>query len=364
MGFFKRATREAADYNDPPLDDAALPKPEATSPPDQTRAMPMEVDPAPSAPGAEPTIRPLAEGEERLLNTIQRPDGERNEIYLVHRRPSDDETMGTGEPINFVAIIRSTDQDPNDTSPPFAWQCGPDERTIYIRVAEAAVNAPPPPGGSATLDPDVQWFVDRIREQNPGPSPMEEVQNWAHLYATACQEVLAAANACIEPANKAINAQEMLTNRPYEYRNTPEGFFTGIIERATQEFGPAYQSFEQACANARETAGKLLAAGRDPLQAEMVLAMQADEPTLNTVATVRSILRTHYGPTPAAFIQGVQESNALMQANSDEDGNIYTPLPSAQPEERTCPWCAETIKAAAVICRFCGRDVQLQPNAG
>lgn len=26
-------------------------------------------------------------------------------------------------------------------------------------------------------------------------------------------------------------------------------------------------------------------------------------------------------------------------------------------DERACPWCAETIKAAAVVCRFCQRDV-------
>ena len=31
--------------------------------------------------------------------------------------------------------------------------------------------------------------------------------------------------------------------------------------------------------------------------------------------------------------------------------------PSSAPE-RTCPWCAETIKAAAVVCRFCNRDVE------
>ena len=224
------------------------------------------------------------------------------------------------------------------------------------------MNAPPPPGGSATLDPDVQWFVDRIREQNPGPSPIAETQNWAHQYAIACQEVLAAANACIEPADRVVKAQGMLANRPYEYRNTPESFFTNAIERYTQEFAPLYQVFEQACADARDTAAKLVAAGRETLQAEMVLAMQVDEPTLNAVATVKSILRANYGPTPAAFIRGVQESNALTEANSDEEGNIYTPLPSTQPEERACPWCAETIKTAAVICRFCGRDVHPSPT--
>jgi hypothetical protein len=30
--------------------------------------------------------------------------------------------------------------------------------------------------------------------------------------------------------------------------------------------------------------------------------------------------------------------------------------PSSEPE-RYCPWCAERIKAAAVVCRYCGRDV-------
>lgn len=29
----------------------------------------------------------------------------------------------------------------------------------------------------------------------------------------------------------------------------------------------------------------------------------------------------------------------------------------AATDTKQCPWCAETIKAAAVVCRFCGRDV-------
>ena len=314
---------------------------------------------------AEPDIAPLEEGEERLLQTVHRADGNRNDIYLLHRRPSDDAARGAGEPVNFVAVIRSTDQDPDDSSPRWAWKRGPTERSIYIALAEAIVNAPPLPGSSVSLHPDVQWFADRIRESTgPAPTEMETAANWAQLYVAACGEVLTAANECLEVANRAQGARSKIAQHqndgapgtPIAIRN-----FTKWAEQAEQAFVPLYRAFDQACTAARDNAAQLLSS--DPLRAEMVLEMSVSEDVLDNVATAKAILGASSGPTPAAFLRGVEAANALMQ-NPPDDGNIYQPLAPTPSDERTCPWCAETIKAAAVICRFCGRDLQVSPKVG
>lgn len=40
---------------------------------------------------------------------------------------------------------------------------------------------------------------------------------------------------------------------------------------------------------------------------------------------------------------------------------VLTPTPSVAFDTRSCPYCAETIKCAAVKCRFCGADVEAIP---
>lgn len=113
-----------------------------------------------ATPDIEPDLGPLEAGEERLIRVVHRPDGNKNEVYVTHRRDIDDQTTGAGEPINYVAVIRSTDSDPNRA--PSAWHRGPNLRSVYILVAEASVNAPPPPGFETWDAPELKWYISRV----------------------------------------------------------------------------------------------------------------------------------------------------------------------------------------------------------
>jgi hypothetical protein len=111
--------------------------------------------PVSGPPEPEPGIAPVAEGEQRLLEVVDRPDGNQNRIYLI-RRPTTD-----SEPYPFVAVIQGSDDPDFDFETAWGWQRGADERTVYIRVAEAYANSRTAACGY-WLDPDVQWFADRV----------------------------------------------------------------------------------------------------------------------------------------------------------------------------------------------------------
>jgi hypothetical protein len=112
--------------------------------------------PTPEAPPEpEPEIAPLADGERRLLEIVDRPDGNQNRIYLIRRTVTDSD----GYP--FVAVIQGSDDPDFDFDTAWGWQRGDDERTVYIRVAEAYANSRTAACGY-WLEPDVQWFADRV----------------------------------------------------------------------------------------------------------------------------------------------------------------------------------------------------------
>ena len=194
------------------------------------------------------------------------------------------------------------------------------------------------------------------RAENPAA---ERQASWVGAYVAACSNVMAVANEIIKVANVALAARDKAAERPQHEISIRS--FLRMAEDKEQEFAPLYRAFTEVSETARDIAADILNA--QPLShAEMTLMLAVEESTLDEVATVRAILSASYAPTPAGFMQGVNEANALMQAPPlPGEGNIYTPPP---PTEQTCPWCAETIKAAAVVCRYCGRDVQAHPLSG
>jgi tetratricopeptide (TPR) repeat protein len=203
-------------------------------------------------------------------------------------------------------------------------------------------------------------ILERLKIEVSAKASAEEGVKWAQLYAASCNAVLAAANACLEVANQAVGARNMAAQRPQHEMSIET--FTAHAQEAEREFAPLYQSFAETSTTARGAAAQLLASQDESLYAEAMLAASVEESALNTVATVKSLLGATFGPSPSAFLQGIAQANELMTEDAGDE-NIYRPPAAQTSDERVCPWCAETIKAAAVICRFCNRDIQGQPTA-
>jgi tetratricopeptide (TPR) repeat protein len=207
--------------------------------------------------------------------------------------------------------------------------------------------------------PKAAEVVELLDTTESAKDRAQDGMKFVSLYVAACEAVLSAANSCLEIANRAVGARQQAAERPQHEISIKH--FTEFAENAEREFVPLYQTFAEASSFARDSAAQLLASQSDPFDAEMILAGTVDPDVLDNVGTAWAILTSNYGPTPGGFIQGVAETNQLMAG--EREGNIYRPPAADAPSvvsagERACPWCAETIKATAVICRFCNRDVQ------
>jgi hypothetical protein len=75
------------------------------------------------------------------------------------------------------------------------------------------------------------------------------------------------------------------------------------------------------------------------------------------------ILIESTGGTDPIFSHGHHKADALRVKDLIEQAQRSLlperagPAPSTNGPSRDCPFCAETIKAAAKVCRFCGRDL-------
>ncbi len=47
-----------------------------------------------------------------------------------------------------------------------------------------------------------------------------------------------------------------------------------------------------------------------------------------------------------------------LPARAGEQSSAAGSMPAGpMPDEKTCPYCAETVKAAAIVCKHCGKDI-------
>lgn len=191
-------------------------------------------------------------------------------------------------------------------------------------------------------------------------SGSEVSTNHAQSYAAACAGVIQATNAVLEIANRASGARRM-SERSDQHEISRKNFLNMAV-REEQAFVPPYKAFVAACTAARDAASTLSAAC-ESLDPDRVLLSAVGEENWSQAGVAAHILRANFGPTPVDFLKGLEAANAAMQADIFDFGeagfigHVFTAAPPAEAVERACPWCAETIKSAAIICRFCGRDV-------
>lgn len=217
------------------------------------------------------------------------------------------------------------------------------------------------PAGSGSASP-AAGPSGALANWQPGAELASAVEG-ALLYAAACLEVIKRLSAAGEEASTAVRARNKAAEPQHPISRES---FENFAQQADRKFVPLYKAFEESCSTARDIAAAFRGTVPSSDAVERVLHDAVDAETYSKTEAAGHLLRTTFRPTSAAFIAGIEAANEAIKADIyffGDDGfipHVYSP-PVA--DQIACPWCAETIKAAAKICRFCNREVALPQNS-
>lgn len=219
-----------------------------------------------------------------------------------------------------------------------------------------------------------------IQSPQVGEEHDSDVARAAKRYAASCRVLVDAVDAATRSAELAIasrhaanSAQNLLQReqRP-AIRLFAESMLPGHLADAVRDeaaFVDLVKRFMAACEDVRTEANLLrdVAIGLDE-DVELVLLRNTESDSYRLTIGAIHILSSSFPTTPSGFVEAHNDVALAVQGDifnwgeSGFIGRVHSP-PPPQIIDRPCPWCAELIKAAAIICRFCNREVGAEVSA-